>query len=441
MYSRFLSSSCFWFLSSLLLIVFIAICSTMAHDYIPGSLPDHPVLLRGGDLYTVSNGIQKNTDLLFDNGIITAIGKSLEVTPETEVFDVSGMRVYPGLIAPATRLGLVEIGAVHASVDISEVGDANAEVSSRIAYNPDSEIIPTVRSNGITHALVVPGGRLIMGRSNLMKLDGWTWEDATEKTDVGLHISWPRVSVITAWWMEQTAEEQRKQMRKNKKRLVDIFDEAHKYFTAKEAGQSIEIDSRWEEMIPLFKAQMPLIVSASDYRQIEDAISFTQKFGIKLIILGGNESLKSAESLKRYHVPIILSRTQSTPYRSDDDYDLPYKLPKLLHEAGLDFCLSYSLNATGTRNLPFQAGQAVAFGLSKDMALRSVTLSPAEILGVDDRLGSLQIGKSASIVVSTGDILDQLSNHVILEFIDGRQVDLDNKQKELYRKYQKRLAE
>ena len=420
----------------------IIVGQSLAHDYIPGDKQTNPILLAGGDLHTVSDGVLPDTDILFENGRITAIGKDLAIPTGGKVIDITGHQVYPGLIAPNSTVGLIEIGQVRATNDISERGRNNPDVQTHIAYNPDSEIIPTVRSNGITTALIVPGGGLIRGRSSLINLDGWTKEDAMEKENTGLHITWPNVSISNSWWITETPEEQKKKNEENRRKIEKHFDNAKSYHIARKADPNLNIDSRWEAMLPVFDRTLPVFIHADDLRQIEQAVDFANKYDLRLIIVGGREAWKTAELLKENDIPVMLGSTQRMPMRSDDDYDLSYRLPVLLRDAGVKFCIGLSggsWSSWGTRNLPFMAGQAVAFGLDYEEALRSLTLSTAEILGVADQIGSLEIGKKATLVVSKGDILDQLTNHVTLMYIEGREVNLDSKQKELYRKYDKKI--
>lgn len=425
-------------------VALIAPAVGFGHDYVPGPPQERPILLKGGDLYTVANGVLANTDLLFEDGRISQIGKDLKPPENTEVIDVTGKRVYPGLIAPYSILGITEIGSLRATQDIEEVGDINPEVKTEVAYNPDSEIIPTVRSNGVTTALICPregyGARgLISGRSSLVYLDGWTVEDAMVKSLVGLHVFWPRLSVSHSDRSRRSAEEQTQGIKDRKSRLRETFEQAQAYARAVAADPTLSIDIRWEAMKPVFSRELPVIVDADDVRQIEEALAFAREFGFRLIIAGGKDSWRVADRLSRERVPVILGRTQSMPLREDDPYDQTYALPGILHRAGVRFCLGYESYA-GTRNLPFQAGQAAAYGLPHEEALRSVTLSPAEILGVADQLGSLEVGKAATIVVSDGDLLDNRTNSVVFEFMAGRRVDLDSKHKELYRKYRDRQA-
>ncbi|MBI5266415.1 MAG: amidohydrolase family protein [candidate division Zixibacteria bacterium] len=416
-------------------LVTAAVIGVSAHDLVPGKKQTAPVLLKGGDLYTVSHGVLAATDLIFENGRITSIGKGLSAPAGAQVVDVTGMNVYPGIIAANTTLGLIEIDQARATNDMSEVGSNNPDVAAHVAYNPDSEIPPTVRSLGITTALIVPQGGLMQGRSSLMNLDGWTKEDAAEKMIVGLHMNWPQAAIITAWWMDRSAEDQKKQMDENRRQLAQVFDNARAYAIAKKADPSMKIDSRWEAMLPVISGELPVFIGASDYRQIEQAVNFARAQKIKMILVGGAEAWKATRLLKENNIPVVLGPTNGMPFRADDSYDQAYKLAAQLDAAGIKWCMSPGGASWNARNLPFYAGFAAAFGLSKSAALRGITLSAAEILGVSEQIGSLDVGKKATLVVSKGDILDPITAQVTNMWIGGRAVDLDNKQTELYRKY------
>ncbi len=419
----------------LILLLIVLVTGAYAHDYIPGEPQKGPIILKGGTLCTVSGGTLENSDLLFENGRITQIAKSITPPAGAEIIDITGQMVYPGLINSFTQLGLTEVGSVRGSNDINEVGRNNADLKAWIAYSPDSEIIPTVRSNGVLTCLVVPSGSLIQGRSSLMNLDGWTREDAAEKPIVALHMNWPAVAVVDAWWMEKSVEDQKKEMAENRASIGRLFDDARAYSVAKQANPSIKVDTRWEAMLPVFTRELPVVVYADDQRQIEEAVAFSKKYGFRMIIAGGREAWKTGELLKANNIPVIVAPTTSMPMRHDDGYDLAYSIPALLARAGVTFCIA-TFDSWGSRNLPFQAGNAVAYGLNRETALRAITLTPAEMLGVEKEIGSLEVGKKATIVVSKGDILDPLTHNVTMAFIGGRKVDLDNKQKELYRKYE-----
>lgn len=425
-----------------LLAVLLSASLLWAHFYVPGNRQDRPVLLKGGDLHTMIGEIMPGTDILFENGRITEIGKGITPPENAEVIDITGKQVYPGLIDPVSTLGLVEIGAVRATRDNTEVGTVTPEVQTHIAYNPDSEIIPTVRSNGILTALIAPQGGVISGRSSLINLDGWTKEDAMEKENVGLHINWPSVSVVTNEWIQKTPEEQKKESAENRRKLEEAFTAARTYWKARRAGTQTKIDLRWEAMMPVFDKQMTVFINANDARQIEQAVNFIETEDLVGVIVGGKEAYRVAALLKKHKIPVILGVLHSLPMREDDDIDVVYKQPRLLSEVGVKFCLSYDHSNWSSRSLPFQAGQAVAYGLDKDIALRCLTLTTAEILGVADQIGSLEVGKKATLIVSDGDILDPVTHRVTHAFIEGRKVDLNNKQKQLYEKYrQKRYGE
>lgn len=424
----------------MIVLLLACVASLSAHDMVPGAKQDHAILLRGGDLYTVKNGVLQQTDLLFDNGRITAIGRNLPVTAGTEVIDVSGKRVYPGLIDPATTLGLTEIGEVRATRDAGETGSFVPEVQAHIAYNPDSEIIPTVRANGVTTAVVAPTGGMICGRSSLINLDGWTKEDAMEKLAVGLHVNWPSASVSWSWNDQRPADEKRKDREERLKKLDDAFASAKAYYLAQKADPATPVDLRWQAMVPAFARELPVFINADDVRQIKQAVEFAEKYDFRMILVNGRDSYKVADLLRERSIPVIYGRTQSLPLREDEDPDISSRVPKMLADGKVRFCFGSSYSTTGSRNLPFQAAQAVAFGLAGEQALAALTLTTAEILGVDRDLGSLEVGKKATIVVSNGDILDPLTNKVVYEFVAGRKVDLNNKGKQLYDKYRQKAA-
>ena len=423
-----------YLLSGLSLVITFNVMS-FANNVVPGPKQDHPVLLKGGTVYTVSGSILPDSDVLFDKGRITQIGTNLSAPQGTEVIDVTGQNVYPGLIDGQTSIGLVEIGAIRATNDVTEIGDDNPDVLAMHAYNPDSDIIPTIRFNGVTTALVVPGGSVICGRSSLMNLDGWTREDATEKPEVALHINWPQAGIARGWWVQATPEEQKKQAEENKAKIRRLFNDARAYYVAKAANPNIDKDSHWEAMLPVFTGELPVFINADDYRQIEDAVAFAREYKLRMVLVSGKEAWKLTDLLKSNNIPVVCSPTFDLPMRQDDDYDQPYRLPKLLSDAGIKFCFA-TFGASGSRNLPFYAGQAVAYGLSKENAVRALTLSPAEIMGVSKDVGSIEIGKKATLVVSRGDILDPMTQKVSRVFIEGKTVNLDNRHAQLYRKYQ-----
>jgi len=415
--------------------------AALAHELVPGKAQSKPVLLRGGDLHTVSQGVLAGTDLLFESGKITKIGRDLAAPEAADVVDVRGKRVYPGLIAPATIIGLRDIDAVRATRDETEVGRIHPEVSASVAYNPDSEIIPTVRNHGIAVAQIAPSGSLLRGRSFITNLDGWTKDDSAVRLADGMFLAWPAVAAPTVAAPagskpkegpsnDQKAEDERTELRR-------AFDDARGYMLAKKAGTSYGADLRWEAMIPVLEKSQPLYVVANDARQIVEAIDFAKAQDVRMILVGGAEAHRAAAKLVEAGIPVILRNVIERPLRQDDAYDLAYRVPALLHEAGVTFCLSNE-GSWQARNLPLQAGQAVAYGLPHDVALRAITLSAAKILGVDGELGSLDVGKRATLFVQDADPIDNFGAPVERMWIDGREVDLDDRQKRLRDKYRQK---
>lgn len=415
---------------------FLISVGAAASDMVPGKTQSRPILLQGGDLNTVSNGVMTSTDLLLQAGKISAIGKGLEVPDNAQVIDVSGKQVYPGLFALANQLGLVEVEAVRSTDDTIEVGDNNANVEARIAFNTDSEIIPTVRSNGITHALVYPVGDMVMGRSSLMKMDAWNWQDGTEQADVGLHIKWPASKVKTS---EKKAYNEAKEKSLQQRQALDEILAKARHYT--QSRNDLRVDSRLEGWRDVLAGKLPLYVHANDKRQIQQAMQFADDQGLKITIVGGQDSWMLADELAAAKIAVVYKSPYELPMRWDEAHDQPFRTPAQLAEAGVTF--GFTLHDYGwdwnNRNLPFAAGYAVAFGLDKERALRALTLDAAEIAGVADRLGSLEVGKQATVIVSRGDVMDFLGHSVEWMFIDGRQVDLNNRHKQMTDKYRQRL--
>jgi imidazolonepropionase-like amidohydrolase len=427
--------------------------STLASPEVPGRAPDHPVALIGGTIHPVDAADIPGGVLLMDGGKIVAIGGADLPLPEgTERIDVTGRHVYPGLIAPHSDLGLFEIESVRATRDQAEAGQVNPNVKAQVAFNPDSELIPVARSNGVLLAVTAPAGGLIAGTSAVMQLDGWTWEEMTLRPDAGMVVNWPQ-SVGSHDWLSGTTTGVDLEGRANAIRTIrQAFADARAYQTARQSVGAVqadgsaqpdpEHDSRWEGLLPILEGRVPLIVQADAAADIQSAVAFAVEQKVRIIILGGYEAPQCAALLKTHDVPVIVAGTHRLPERSADAYDEPFTVPQRLYEAGVRFCIGCNESAWNLRNLPYQAATAVSYGLPPEAALRSITLSPAEILGVADRVGSLAAGKDATLIVTDGDPLE-IVTHVEQAWIQGRPVDLSDRQKRLWRKYQekyKRLA-
>lgn len=414
--------------------------SVSAHDMVPGAAQTQPILIQDGTVYSVANGVLSNTDLLLENGKITAIGVDLAVPDNAQVIAAEGKHIYPGLIALDTTLGLIEIEAVRATDDQREVGLIHPEVRGHIAYNPDSEVIPTLRYNGITHAQIVPQGSLIMGQSSVLELDAWTWEDGAQALDIGVHINWPRVGLNTAWWERRSPEEQRKANAEARERLEKAIADAQAYATAKAAGTLDRTDIRWEAMVGVFDGSKKLFVHADDKRQIEQAIALQQEYGFDMVIMGARDAWRMLDQLAAADIPVVYGAPFGLPSRHDEAFDQAFSVPGQLAAAGVDFAIAYP-GFWDTRNLAFAAGNAAAYGLDKDHALRAITLDAARILGIDDELGSLEVGKEATLLISNGDVLDPLGQDIQHMFIEGREVDLRSRHTQLYEKYKQKPTE
>ena len=415
----------------------LAAGQVMAHDIVPGKAAATPVLLTGLTVHSVTSGVSTDTDVLIADGKIAAIGKDLAAPEGATVMALDGKHLYPGLIALANQLGLIEIEAVRSTDDSTEVTQTNPDIRAKVAYNADSEVIPTIRSNGFAYAMVYPSGSMLMGQSSLMQLDAWNYQDAVVADATGLHVRWPNASTLGSRWNPKPADEVRKANAEQLDALQQHFKDAKAYYDAEQAGLNHGIDSRWHQMLPVFKGERPLFVHADDERQIRQAMLLAKQYGLKLTIVGGRDSWRMADELAAANVAVIYTAPYGLPTRVDENFRQAFITPKVLQDAGVQYALSLD-GYWDTRNLVFAAGQAISYGLTPEQALRSVTINAAQIAGVADTIGSIEVGKAASLVVSDGDIFDYLGHNVTHLWIDGRAVDLNNRHKQLHDKYRQR---
>ncbi|MBU3700340.1 MAG: amidohydrolase family protein, partial [Candidatus Kapabacteria bacterium] len=337
-----------------------------------------------------------------------------------------------------TSLGLTEIDAVRATRDASEVGSFNPNVKAATAYNPDSDLIPTVRYNGVLLVNSVPAGGLIAGQSALMRTDGWTREDLAVSASSSMAMSWPSMEVMSAPWIRKGPEEQRKEIDEAVRVIYDLFRQAKAYSEAARAGIDTTVrDVRFEAMRAVFERDLPLLISASTKRQIEAVIDFKETFGLKVILSEVADAHRCVAQLQKSGIPVIIPRVHSLPRRDEDGYDATYTLASTLAKANIPFAFSDD-GSWQQRNLPFQAGTSRAFGLSEEDAIKALTLWPAQMFGVDAQYGSLEKGKSATLFVSKGDALDTKSNVLTSAFIDGREIELSSRHTKLAKKYRER---
>lgn len=422
---------------SLLLASFMLVSNTSGNDEVPGAKQAKPIALIGGTVHTISGESIENGIVVFDQGKIVAVGTDVEIPDDAERIQVEGKHVYPALFESKSQIGLVEVESVRATIDTSEIGNFNPNVTARVAVNPDSEVIPVTRSNGVLLAVTAPSGGVVAGKSSILQLDGWTYEDLTVDREAGLHMRWPSMTPRRSFRRPVSTGDQNRRRDEQLEQINRFFDDAEAYGVARAANPVAHpVDLKLEAMLPVLAGEVPLIVEADDLAQIEAAVAFAANRNLKLIIFGGYDAPRCADLLNEHNVPVIVSAVYRRPLRSDDGYDAPYTLANRLREAGIQYCISgYGRNGTANaRNLPHNAGTAVAFGLPRDEAIKAITLYPAEILGVADRVGSLEAGKDATLFVTDGDPLETV-NDVSLAYIQGRLVELSDKHKRLYEKY------
>ncbi len=391
------------------------------------------IVLKGATIHIGNGQVIENGAIAFDKGKITFAGKQadLKLSGNETVVDVAGKHIYPGLIAPATILGLVEIEAARPTRDFNEVGEFNPNIRSLIAYNTDSKILPTIRSNGILLAEVIPQGGVISGSSSVLQLDAWNWEDAAYKTDLGIHLNWPVMHIKKGWWAQPEPSEQNKKYIEAVKKIESFFEEALAY---SKAEKNSEKNLKFEAMREVFQKKKKVFVHANGAKEILNIAAFKKKFDVEVVVVGAEESYMIADVLKENNIAVVLNDIHALPGKPEDDVDLPFKLPAILKEKGVDFCLTIS-GSWQVRNLPFIAGTTVAYGLTKEEALSSITFNAAKILGIADKTGTLEAGKDANIIVSMGDVLDMKTSVIEHAYIQGRTIELENHQTQLYKKF------
>lgn len=398
------------------------------------------ILLTNAVVHVGNGTVYENGVLGFENGKITLVGDATTMRYDqskfAEIINCSGKHIYPGIIGLNTPLGLREIDAARATNDAAETGALNPNVRSIISYNADSKSIPTVRSNGILIAQVVPDGGIISGTSSVVELDAWNWQDAAYKTDNGMHVHWPNYfgydfidgNFQVTLNKNYSAEVQN---------LKTFFDEAKAYCTQ----QKHEVKNlKFEAMRSVFSGETKLYMYAQRAKEMMSAVQFAAQYELTPVIIGAREAYLITDYLKQHNISIILENIHSLPASDDEDIQMPYKLPAVLQKAGVEFAISLSYSQWNMRNLPFMAGTAVNFGLPKEQALQSITLTPAKILGIDKTLGSLEAGKDATLLICAGDVLDMKTSKVERAFISGREIELQNWQYENYEKYSKKYG-
>jgi imidazolonepropionase-like amidohydrolase len=425
---------------ALLFILTWLMSGTSFSQQTPAPEQTRSVLILGGTAHLGTGDAIEDAAIGFRNGKIDFVGRAFQADKSKydETIDAKGKQIYPGFIVTNTTLGLQEIGAVRATQDQYEVGTFRPNVRAIIAFNTDSEITPTVRSNGVLMGQITPRSGVISGASGVVQFDGWNWEDASIKMVDGIHLNWPSTHHKHAVDGKVNIRK-RKTYTQQKHEIERYFSEARAYAEAHPEPSTSVMDVRHEAMRGIFDGSLALYCHASDVREITEAVHFKRKMGIKrLVIVGGYDAYLVGDILRENDVSVLLTSVHRLPRFTEDDIDLPYRLPKLLADEGVLFALQVDARMTemNTRNLPFYAGTARKYGLTEEQAIMALTRNPAKILGVDDVCGTIERGKDATLFISDGDALDVRTNHLIYAFIQGRTMDIDNRQKELYRKFQ-----
>ena len=401
----------------------------------PAQAQKETITLTNATIHVGNGQVINGGTVVITNGKITAVGTNTSASGK--VIDCKGKNIYPGLILTSCELGLMEVPAVRATIDAEEIGEMNPSIRSIVAYSTDSKVTNTLRPNGILLANIVPGGGIISGSSSVVQLDAWNWEDAVYKMDGAVHFRMPSLLARTRGrgfgGIPQTPTVDPVKKGLEQIENVKVFFREAKAYNAEPNHENTNL--KYEAVKGLFSKKQKLFIHCNIVKEMLLAVDFVKEFGFDVVLVGAADSWQIADILKQNNIAVILEQLHSLPVMVDDDVDQPFKTPAMLQKAGVLFALNDDDENTRSRNLAFNAGTAAANGLSKEEALSAITLNAAKILGIDDKTGSVETGKDANIVVCDGDILDMKSNLISYAFIQGRQVDLTNKQTQLFDKY------
>lgn len=406
----------------------------------PADKQTKAITITGATAHIGNGEVIENAFIVIENGKITTINNAtVSQGTKGDVIDATGKHVYPGFIAPNATLGLAEIDAVRATRDVNEVGIYNPHVRSLIAYNAESKVVESMRPNGVLIGQITPRGGTVSGTSSVVQFDAWNWEDAVIKENDGVHLNWPSQFAASSWKFAGG------KYNKVDEKYAEKVTKLKNYFTKAQAYSKTNKTNHlpFEGMRGVFNGNKKLYIHANPEQSILDAINFANSFGIKnLVIVGGYDTDKVIPTLKQYNVAVLLRRVHSLPNSDDDDYDKPYKLAKVLTDNGVLVALESSggMERMNTRNLPFYAGTVAAQGLDKEKALQLITGNTAKILDINDKYGTLEEGKSATLFISKGDALDMRGNQIEKAFIDGRDISLETHQTKLWKRYSKKYS-
>lgn len=433
-------------LFNLVMLMMASVASFAQANVLPAPAQKGVMYVKNVTIHVGNGTVIENGVIVVKDGKIEKVGKDIVVPADaTNVVDGQGKQVYPGLILPSSSLGLVEISSIRASNDAREIGNMNPNVRSIVAYNTDSKVINTLRSNGILSANIIPQGSFLAGSSSVVQLDAWNWQDASLKTDGGMHLYMPSLMARPSFGrrggggpggpnpgVESDPVKEGLQQLEN---LKSFFREAKAYLAV---PTHEEVNLKFESVKDLLAKKQKFYVHATTVKQMLVALDFVKEFGFDLVLVGASESWQIAPLLKQHNVSVILEQMHSLPTTTDDDVDQPYKAAAALQKAGVLFAISDDDSQTRGRNLAFNAGTAVAYGLDKEQAIAAITLNAAKLMGVADKIGSIEVGKDANFIISSGDILDMATSNVTDAFIQGRKVNLDDKQKQLNDRFEQK---
>ncbi|MDG1331478.1 MAG: amidohydrolase family protein [Crocinitomicaceae bacterium] len=421
------------------IIIFFAFVSSVAFAQEPSR-----ILLSGGNLHVGNGEVFESAAIGIEDGKITFIKNAFAFTLKESdwdtIIDVTGKEIYPGFVAPNSTLGLTEIDAVKATRDYRETGIYNPHVRSQIAFNVESKVMSTVRSNGVLLTQATPRGGIISGSSAVMTTNGWNWEDATVQKDDGIHLNWPSSMQGGGWWAEPAPKTKNKKYGERKQAIVEFFEMAKAYTQENNPEKK---DLRLEAMRGCFDGTKRVYIHADELQELADVIEFSKALGLAYpVIVGGYDAHLITDLLKDSKIPVMVVRPHSLPENEEDAVDHAYRLPSLLKAGGVKFCIQNEgdMEAMNARNLPFLAGTAMAYGLSEEDAVSAITLWSCEIMGIDKSYGSVEKGKSATLFVSEGNALDMMTNQMVLGVVNGELISPSNFQQDLMEKYSKKYT-
>ena len=416
-------------------VLFFLILGNSFAQQTPASKQSIAIAIEGATAHLGDGTVINNSLIMFENGKITFVGSAnAKIARKGNVINAKGKHVYPGFIAANTTLGLGEIDAVKASIDEREIGTMNPHIRSIVAYNAESKVVESMRPNGVLMGQITPRGGIISGTSSVVQFDAWNWEDAALKVDDGVHMNWANSITFGRWWAgEDPGAKASKTYPKTIKNLENYINDAKNYLKGKRNPENLE----FEAIAGLLNGTKKLFVHTNGEREITDAVHFANKYNFKLVIVGGDEAYKVGNLLVKNNVPVIVQRAHRIPSGDDSDYDFSYKLAKLLLDKGITVAIGMNgqMERMNTRNLPFYAGTYAAYGIDKEVALKMITSNSAKILGIDDKVGTLAVGKDATLFISKGDALDMRTNIISEAFIQGRKLSLETHQTRLWKRY------